>query len=410
MQFRRKSNSVKEQHIRTNTRFLSDRMRNSSPSPTVSLADKAKAMKKEGIDLIDLSVGQPHFDTPAKVRDSAKKALDSGFTYYTESSGIPELVQALREKLLRENKINVNQSEILVTVGAKEAVFDAVFCTVNQGDHVLIPDPYWNTYSECVKLAGGVPISVPITNDEQTQSFRLNTQRLQGLVSSRTKMIILNSPHNPTGMVLEKGELETIVDMCKKNDLIAVSDEIYEKIIYDDSRHYSIGSLEGMEDRTVTINGFSKAFAMTGWRLGYAAGPKEIIQSMKVLHQNTVTHPASFAQKAAVVALTECESEIELMRQEYQRLRDFFIGFLRKRKDLFSCSKPEGTFYAFPKIQSDKISSQEMANILLEKAHILCVPGTSFGSNGEKYLRFVFANSDRVLEKVSQRIEELPQL
>jgi aspartate/methionine/tyrosine aminotransferase len=381
-------------------------MKLSSESSTIRLADKAKALKQRGVDLIDLTVGQPHFDTPSKVKESAKKALDSGFTSYTQSSGIPELVSALRNKLKLGNGIEVEESQILVTVGAKEAVFDSVFCTVNPSDEVLIPDPYWTTYGECVKLAGGVPISVPITYDEG-KGFRLNIEKMRELVSTGTKLLMLNSPHNPTGMVLQREDLESIAEICRKNDLLVVSDEIYEKIIYDDSRHYSIGSFDGMSERTVTINGFSKAFAMTGWRLGYTCGPKEVIEKMKVLHQHTVTHPASFVQKAAVVALNESDEEIEQMRREYQNLRDLFIKILSKRKDLFSATKPEGTFYSFPKIKSDAISSQQMADVLLEKAHILCIPGNSFGSYGDQFLRFVFANHAATLEKVGQRLDEL---
>jgi aminotransferase len=381
-------------------------MKLSNESSTIRLADKAKALKQRGVDLIDLTVGQPHFDTPSNVKESAKKALDSGFTSYTQSSGIPELVSALRNKLKQENGIEVEESQILVTVGAKEAVFDSVFCTVNPSDEVLIPDPYWNTYGECVKLAGGVPISVPITYDEG-KGFRLNIEKMRELVSTRTKLLMLNSPHNPTGMVLQREELESIAEICRKNDLLVVSDEIYEKIIYDDSRHHSIGSFDGMSERTVTINGFSKAFAMTGWRLGYTCGPKGVIEKMKVLHQHTVTHPASFVQKAAVVALNESDEEIEQMHREYQNLRDLFFKILSKRKDLFSSTKPEGTFYSFPKIKSDAISSQQMADVLLEKAHILCIPGNSFGSHGDQFLRFVFANHAATLEKVGQRIDEL---
>jgi aminotransferase len=227
------------------------------------------------------------------------------------------------------------------------------------------------------------------------------------LASKKTKMLILNSPHNPTGTVLQREELVSVAEFCKENNLLVVSDEIYEKIVFDDSRHYSIGSFDGMTGRTVTINGFSKAFAMTGWRLGYAAGPKEVIEKMKVLHQHTVTHPASFAQKAAVVALNESGQEIEQMRKEYQNLRDYFFTMLRNRKDLFSSTKPEGTFYSFPKIKYDAISSQQMADVLLEKSHILCVPGALFGNYGENFLRFVFANNISTLEKVGQRIDEL---
>lgn len=387
--------------------FVAERMKAPSPSSTISLADKAQAMKQKGIELFDLTVGQPHFDTPEKVKESAKKALDSGLTHYTQSSGIPELITALKDKLERENRVVVDNGEILVTVGAKEAVFDAVFCTVNEGDEVLVPDPYWNTYWECVKLAGGVPIPIPLGEDNSKGRFYFDTEKLKHALSPRTKMIMLNSPHNPTGMVLQKGELQTIADLCVENDLLALSDEIYEKIIFDGSKHYSIGSFEGMGERTITVNGFSKAYAMTGWRLGYAAGPKEIIDKMKILHQHTVTHPASFAQKAAIVALTDCSDEIEAMRKQYQDLRDFFVDSLGEVGDLLEVIKPEGTFYAFPRIVGETSSSKQMADTLLERARILCVPGSSFGANGESHLRFVFAQKRETLEKIAENIRTL---
>jgi aminotransferase len=290
----------------------------------------------------------------------------------------------------------------MVTVGAKQAIFSAILCTIDPGDEVLIPDPYWGSHAACVRLAGGTPISVPLVDDD---GFRLEADRLARMVTSKSKMIILSSPHNPTGMVIPKEDLESIADVCKKNDILVLSDEIYEKIVYDDARHYSIGSFPGMEDLTITVNGFSKPYSMTGWRLGYVVASKEIMSRMLIVQQHSVTHPAAFVEKAGVVALRECDRYVKDMVSYYQEARDYFIPELNKL-DTFRCVKPKGTFYAFPRITDPSMTSAKLCDIMLEKARVLAVPGSGFGNYGEGYVRFVYAQEMETLRKAVERIRQ----
>lgn len=381
---------------------LADRVVDLKPSPTVSLPDKARALRRSGIDVIDLSEGQPHFDTPAPIKKSAKDAIDAGMVFYIESSGLPELLLEIKAKLERDNGISVPTSQIMVSVGAKQAIFSAILCTINPGDEVLIPDPYWGSHAACVKLAGGIPVSVLMRKDN---GFRIDTDKLSQIVTSKSKMVVISSPHNPTGMVIPKDDLESIVDICKKRDILALSDEIYEKIVYDDARHYSMGSFPGMEDLTITVNGFSKPYSMTGWRLGYVAASKEIMSRMLVVQQHSVTHPAAFVEKAGITALRECDKFVEDMVKDYQRARDYFVPELDKL-DIFKCVKPKGAFYAFPKITHPSMTSAQLCDLMLEKARVLAVPGSGFGNHGEGYVRFVYAQTMNTLKKTIDRLEK----
>ena len=384
------------------SKHLADRVLSLTPSATVSLPDKARALRKSGIDVIDLSEGQPHFDTPAPIKDAAKDALDQGMVFYIESSGLPDLLLEIRAKLERDNGIDVPTSQIMVTVGAKQAIFTAIICTINPGDEVLIPDPYWGSHASCVRLAGGKPVSVPMRTEN---GFAIDSRKVEEMVTSKTKMIVLSSPHNPTGMVVSRDDLESVADICKKHEILALSDEIYEKIVYDGARHYSIGSFPGMEDLTITVNGFSKPYSMTGWRLGYVAASKEIMSRMLIVQQHSVTHPAAFVEKAGVTALRECDKYVEDMVRDYQRARDYFVPELNKI-GMFSCAIPKGAFYAFPRITDKSMTSAQLVDILLEKARVLAVPGSSFGRHGEGYLRFVYAQTMETLKKTIQRIKE----
>ena len=383
-------------------KHLADRVASLSPSATVSLPDKARDLRKRGVDVIDLTEGQPHFDTPAPIKESAKAALDSGMVFYVESAGLPELRSEIKAKLERDNGIDVPISQIIVTVGAKQAIFTAILCTIDPGDDVLIPDPYWGTHASCAKIAGGTPISVPMHAEN---GFRIDAAKIEEMVTSKTKMIVLSSPHNPTGMVASKYELESIADICRKHDILALSDEIYEKIVYDGTRHYSIGSFPGMEDLTITINGLSKTYSMTGWRLGYVAASEEIINRMLIVQQHSVTHPSAFVQKAAITALRDCEKYVDEMVKDYQTARDYFVPELDKL-DTFSCAKPKGAFYAFPKIEDKSMNSAQLADFLLERARVLFVPGSSFGKYGEGYARFVYAQTMDVLKKTIDRMRK----
>lgn len=371
-----------------------------SASATVSLPDKARELRKQGVDVIDLSEGQPHFDTPEPIKESAKQALDSGMVFYVESAGLPDLRSEIKSKLERDNGIDVPIAQIMVTVGAKQAIFTAILCAVDPGDEVLVPDPYWGSHASCVQIAGGTPVSVPMRSE---RGFSIDARKMEETITSKTKMIILSSPHNPTGMVVSESDLESIADLCRKHEIMVMSDEIYEKIVYDGVRHYSIGSFPGMEDLTITINGFSKPYSMTGWRLGYVAAGKEIISRMLIVQQHSVTHPSAFVQKAGIVALRDCDKYVEQMVRDYQRARDFFVPELNKL-EIFSCPTPKGTFYAFPMIKGKSTKSADLVESLLKKANVLAVPGSSFGKYGEGYVRFVYAQTMDVLKKTIDRL------
>jgi aspartate aminotransferase len=386
-------------------KILADRVATLTPSATVNLPDKARELRAKGIDVIDLSEGQPYFDTPAPIKESAKKALDSGMVFYIESAGLPELRSEIKAKLQRDNGIDVPVSQIIVTVGAKQAIFTAILCTIDPGDEVLIPDPYWATHASCVEIAGGVPVSVSMIDEE---GFSINAEKIEEKLTSKTKMVILNSPNNPTGMVMSKDDIEGIADVCSKHGILAMSDEIYERIVYIGTHHYSIGSFPGMEDLAITVNGFSKAYSMTGWRLGYVTASKEIISRMLIVQQHSVTHPAAFVEKAGVTALKECDKYVDQMVKEYQRARDYFVPELDKLK-IFSCAKPKGAFYAFPKIKDKSMTSSKLAEHLLEKAQIMLVPGSSFGKYGEGYVRFVYAVKMGELKQTVERIKRATQ-
>ena len=384
---------------------MADRVAKLAPSATVSLPDKARELKKKGIDVIDLSEGQPHFDTPKPIKESAKEALDAGMVFYVESAGLPELRSEIKAKLERENTIDVPISQIMVTVGAKQAIFTAMLCTIDPGDEVLIPDPYWGSHASMVEIAGGKPISVPMRYEK---GFRIDTDKMKEMVTPKTKMIVLSSPHNPTGMVISKEEIESVVDICTRNEILAMADEIYEKMVYDGARHYSIGSFPGMEDLAITVNGFSKPYSMTGWRLGYVAASKDVMSRMLIVQQHSVTHPSAFVQKAGITALRDCNKDVEEMVKYYREARDYIVPELNK-SNIFRCDIPKGAFYAFPKIANPSMTSAGMCDLLLEKAKVLAVPGSGFGRYGEGYVRFVYAQAMDTLRKTVESIKRLEQ-
>lgn len=381
-------------------RYIAERVKGIKPSATVALPDKARALRAAGVDVIDLSEGEPYFDTPKKIKAAAKKALDEGYVHYVSSAGLMELRRAISEKMRIDNQIEANESEIIVTVGAKQALFTAMLSVLNPGDEVLIPDPYWVSYTAEVILSGGKPIPTSLL---ESRDFRLDEEEIKSKITEKTKMLIVNSPHNPTGTVFPKEDLKMIADLANDHNFLVLTDEIYEKIIYDENRHYSIASFPDMKDRTVTINGFSKTYSMTGWRLGYAVANKQIIDNMLKIQQHSVTHPSSFVQRAGVVALRECKEEVKSMVKEYKQSRDYFVKELNKMST-FSCWMPKGAFYAFPKIVEIKISSEEMTEYLLNEAHVLTVPGSAFGALSRGYIRMVYSRPMEELEEAAQRM------
>lgn len=337
-----------------------------------------------------------------KIKAATKKALDEGYVHYIASAGLKEVRQAISGKLRIDNQIEADESEIIVTVGAKQALFTAMLSVLNPGDEVLIPDPYWVSYAAEVILSGGKPI---LTSFLESKDFRLDEEEIKKKITKKTKMMIINSPHNPTGTVFPKEDLKMISDLANDYNFLVMPDEIYEKMIYDENRHYSIASFPNMKARTITINGFSKPYSMTGWRLGYAMANKQIIDNMLKIQQHSVTHATSFVQRAGVVALKECEEEVKSMVKEYNKNRDYFIKEINKTGK-FSCWMPKGAFYAFPKIVDTKFSSEEMTEYLLNEAHVLTIPGSAFGDLGRGYIRIVYSRPIEELEKAVQRMRD----
>ncbi len=378
---------------------IAERVSRIQPSATVALPDRARALRAQGLAVIDLAEGEPYFDTPGKIKIAAKQALDEGHVHYVSSRGIVELRQAIVDKLRVDNEVEANENEIIVTVGAKQALFTAMLSVVNPGDEVLIPEPFWVSYLAEVLLPGGRPVPIKLLEEED---FRLDEEELKRRISEKTKVILINSPHNPTGTVFPKEDLRMVADLAQDHDLLVVADEIYEKILYD-GQHHSIAALPEMKERTILINGFSKAYSMTGWRLGYVVASSQLIESMLKIQQHSVTHPSSFVQKAGVVALRECEEEVHAMVCEYKERRDYFIQELNRMR-IFSCRMPRGAFYAFPKLVDSKLSAEELAEYLLSKAHVLTVPGSAFGQSGRNHLRIVYSRSKAELEDAVQKI------
>ena len=351
-------------------------------------------------DAISLGVGEPDFATPWHVRDEAIYALEKGKTTYTSNAGLIELRREISTYLHKSYNISYRpEEEVLVTVGASEAIDLAIRAVIEPGDEVLIPEPSYVSYSPCVILAGGIPIAVPTT--EETE-FRVTAGAIQEKISNRTKILILPYPNNPTGAIMEKHNLEELAEILRHQNILVVSDEIYAELTYGE-KHVSIASIEGMYDKTLVINGFSKSFAMTGWRLGYAAGPKELIQVMTKIHQYTIMCTPTISQYAALEALKNGAEDVKGMVDEYDRRRKLMVHRFRKME--LDCFEPKGAFYVFPSIKSLNMTSEEFCEKLLFEEKIAVVPGTAFGENGEGYIRCSYAYSLESLQEALDRIE-----
>ena len=382
--------------------FISKNLVDIVPSASMNISEKVKEFKRKGVDLIDLGIGEPDFDTPAHIKDAACAAIKDNKTHYTHSRGVIELRHAITDKLNSENNLMYNpEAEVIVTPGAKQAIFYTLIGILDKGDEVLIPEPFWLSYPDMVKLAGGIPVPVASSADNQ---FKPSIEKLESMVSDRTKGLILNNPVNPTGALWEKDDLCGIASFAEKHNLMVISDEIYEKIVFDNKKRVSIGSLPGMKERTITVNGFSKAYAMTGWRIAYLAGPKDIVSQIAKVQQHTATCPSSISQHAALAALKGPQEEVKYMVKEYRNRRDFLIQGIKEIAP-FSCFEPKGTFYLFLNIKNLKISSLEVSMLLLEELKIATVPGSSYGISGEGYLRLSFAISTSELGRVIERLK-----
>lgn len=390
--------------------IISQRARKVSPSPTLAMAAKAKQMRAEGIDVVSFDAGEPDFDTPQHIKDAACKSLQEGFTKYTPVAGTPDLKKAICEKLKADNGLDYEPSQIIVSLGAKHSIYNAVLATIDPGDEVIIPAPYWVSYPEIVKMAEGVPVYVE--TDEST-GFTVPIERLKKAITPKTRMLILNSPSNPTGGVYDRRQIEEIAQLAVEKGFYVLSDEIYEKIIYDGREHVSIASL-GTEIKklTITVNGFSKAYSMTGWRLGYVAAEKEIVDAMEAIQSHSASNMVSFTQPAAVAALKGPQDVVDKMVAEFDRRRKYIVERLNAI-DGIECTMPGGAFYVFPNVSGlfgrkyeDKVidGSDAFCAFALEKARIATVAGSGFGA--DNYVRFSYATSIENIEKGMDRLAE----
>lgn len=378
---------------------ISERVKNISPSPTLALEAKAKEMKNSGINVISFGVGEPDFDTPEHIKTAAIESIKSGFTKYTSASGIDELKESIVKKLKNDNSLNYDKNEIVISCGAKHSLFNIFQALIESDDEVIIPIPYWVTYPEQVKLAGGIPVFIDI---DEKDSFKLRPDKLKSYITKKTKVFLLNSPSNPTGTVYTEEEIRKIADVLKERDIFIISDEVYEKLIYDNIKHFSIASLKGFKEKTFVVNAFSKTYAMTGWRLGYAAGPKELMKLISNLQSHSTSNPTSFVQKAGITALNSSYEEVDKMVKEFDKRRKYMVTKLNKIKNV-SCITPFGAFYAFANISRTGFSSSKFAERLLEEEKVVVIPGADFGKEG--YIRLSYATSMEKIEEGLNRIE-----
>jgi aspartate aminotransferase len=386
---------------------ISKRAQALKPSPTMAVSALAKKMAAEGLSIINFGVGEPDFDTPEYIKQAARLAIDENFTRYTVSAGILELRQAIAAKLKRDNGLDYQPADILVTPGGKPAIVDVLMTICDPGDEVLIPAPYWVSYPAQVELCDGKPVILPT---DETTDFKITAEQLEKTLARLTKpkVLILNTPNNPTGAVYSHEELLAIGKVCLEYDLLIISDEIYEKLVYGEIRHYSIAALsDELKASTVVINGVSKAYAMTGWRLGYAAGPAEIIKKATAVQEATVSCVNSITQKAAVAALNADDTTIEVMRNEFGKRRDYLVAEL-KRIPRLACPVPEGAFYVFPNVSAYYSkngigNSIELCEYLLKDVHVALVPGSAFGR--DECVRFSYAASLETIAEGARRFK-----
>ena len=359
------------------------------PSGIRKVNEKALAMERAGEKVIHFEIGRPDFDTPEYIKNACIESLKAGDVFYTSNFGLMELRQEVANYLNRRSHTDYKASEILITVGLSEAVFDMLCTILDEGDELLIPDPVWMNYLNVPKLLGAVPVSYELREEN---GFQIDLDEIRSKVTDKTKAVVIVTPNNPTGGVLTEETLKGLAQIAIEKDIMVIADEVYERLVYDGAKHISIASLPGMKERTFTMNGLSKAYSMTGWRVGYVAAPEEYITAMNKIHQHNTTCAPSFVQKASIVALRDEKNEVEDMVKEYQRRRDYAVKAINDIPGL-SCQCPKGAFYIFINAKKLGKSSAELAQYLLDEAKIALVPGDVFGAGGEGYLRMSFANS-----------------
>lgn len=376
-------------------------------SVTLAVNDKAKALQAAGHDVIALAGGDPDFKTPQHIIDAAFAAIQNGATHYpAPMKGIPPLLEAIAEKTARDNDIHVDpHSDVVVTPGGKWALYLALAAVLNPGEEVLVLEPVWVSYPPMITLAGGKPVPVSLSGED---GFTVTADKIRAKITPRTKAIMVNTPCNPTGRVLTRPELEAIAEVAREADLYVIADEIYEKLVFDGRSHISIGSLPGMAERTLTANGMSKAYAMTGWRLGWLVGPTPIIKIATKMNSQTVSSAANFTMHAAVAALTGPQDTIAHMCESYRKRRDFMVDAMNEI-DGVACRSIEGTFYLFPTFPNSDKNSLELAGALLDQAGIAGTPGIAFGASGEGHVRFSIATAMSELERAVERLADVAE-
>ncbi len=379
---------------------ISQRAASLSPSLTLAVDSKAKQLKAEGQDVVGFGAGEPDFDTPQHIKDAAAKALAEGFTKYTPSSGIPELRQAIADKFKRDNGLSYKPSQVIVSCGGKHSCYNVILATCAEGDEVIIPSPYWLSYPEMVKLAGATPVILPTTD---TTEFKVTVEQLRSAITSRTRLFILNSPSNPTGSLYTREEIKALGDVCVEKGVLIMSDEIYEKLVYDGAEHVSVASFSQKHyEHTIVVHGFAKAYSMTGWRLGYLAAPEPIAKAIDAIQSHSTSNPCSFAQKGAVAALTGPQDHLKSWLAEYAKRRSYAHQRLNSIPGI-SCVNAKGAFYLFPNISRLDLKSSDFCARLLEQEKVAAVPGVAFGA--DDYLRISYATSMANIEKGLDRIE-----
>ncbi|PLS16321.1 aspartate aminotransferase [Bacillus sp. M6-12] len=384
---------------------LANRVQALTPSTTLAITAKAKELKSQGLDVIGLGAGEPDFNTPQNIIDAAVRSMNEGHTKYTPSAGLPELKKAIAAKLKKDQGLEYKLSEIMVGSGAKHVLYTLFQAILNEGDEVIIPSPYWVSYPEQVKLAGGVPVYV---EGKEENDFKVTAKQLEASITSKTKAMIINSPSNPTGMIYSAEELQEIGDICVKNNILIVSDEIYEKLVYGGAEHTSIAQLsEAFKEKTIIINGVSKSHSMTGWRIGYAAGSAEIIKAMTNLASHSTSNPTSTAQYGAIEAYNGPQDTVSEMRDAFESRLNAIYGKLTAIPGI-TCVKPQGAFYLFPNAKKTAVLTgynnvDEFSEALLEEALVAVIPGSGFGT--EDYIRLSYATSLDQLEKAIERMQ-----
>ena len=382
--------------------FICSKFNKVGPSGIRKINEKTLEMERAGKKIYHFEVGRPDFDTPKIIKDATIKSIENGDVFYTSNYGIMPLREAVAEKLRNENNLDYTAKEVLITAGASESIYDSYSLILEEDDEILLPNPCWPNYVNAAHIMGAVPVSYSLAEEND---FQIDFDELEGLVTEKTKAIVIINPSNPIGSMFTLETLEKLADFAKKKDILVISDEIYEKIIYGNKKHISIASLDGMKERTITINGFSKTYSMTGFRLAYIAAPEEFIRVLNIIHQHNTSCATSFVQHGGITALKEGGDASEEMVKEYKRRRDYIVEKVNSIEGL-SLNAPDGAFYAFINIKGLGISSEEFCNYLLDEECVAIVPGTVFGSAGEGFVRFSYASSYEDIVEGLNRMEK----